>query len=457
MTMLRFHRLAPAMLLTAMLLSTGIAGAQDIDSPTLFFRPHCENPDATQCPFYDVMDPTTLATPQLAGNDMLDMDIVLFNPKSEKIKDIRVWLSYDPAVLQGDKITIVPQFPVIVPGQADFSPQTGQVKIAASATAGQEPGDPFLPLARVTFKVSVNAATGQSPIGFHDLQENLDGHVVVTSTTAPTVNMIVGPLGTLVANIQGTGAPSSVAASSVSAAPSSSSIAPVSSSSVVAVVASSSSVAPVATSSSVSSSSLSSSSSLNSSSSTSSITSSSSTSSAPDSAFELLQVQNVGIGTEDDTLKITWDPLSHPKLQGYNVYYGTLPGRYLQRKSVSVAAVGTIIRDLPRGETYYAAVRGVNDQNKETAFSDEVSVEIGNPATASAVLGSVTNLVDSGPGGEPSHQNKENPLDTVKPPKNVPGGTGVPADFMLLLGTSAATGTLFALRRQLTASKTRPK
>lgn len=139
------------------------------------------------------------------------------------------------------------------------------------------------------------------------------------------------------------------------------------------------------------------------------------------------------------------------------MYYGTLPGRYLQRKSVSVAAVGTVIRDLPQGETYYAAVRGVDDENRETAFSDEVSVEIGNPATASAMLGSVTDLVDNGPGAEPEQETKENPLETIDRPKNVPGDTGAPSAILLLLGSSAAAGTLLALRRQLTASRRFPR
>lgn len=461
MTILRYLRRVPVVLLGAMLLLSNVTFAQDIDSPTLYFRPHCENPDATLCPFYDVKDPTTLSTAPLKPGDELDMDVVLFNPKAEKIKQFRVWLSYDPAVLQGKSVEISPTFPVIVPGQADFAPQSGNVKIASGAADGQEVSAPFVPLVRVKFTVSVNASTVQSPIGFHDFKDGIDGHVVITSLATPTANMIVGPLGSLVADVRSTATPSSVASVAASASSTAAPVIPVPISSAAASSAQPVSSATAQTSSVTTVSSVSSHSSLSSLSSipSSSVSSASSVSSVSSvsTSFELLQVQSVGIGTEGTSLKITWAPLSHPKLQGYNVYYGTLPGRYLQRKSVSVAAVGTVIRDLPRGETYYAAVRGVDDQNRETAFSDEVSVEIGNPATASAVLGSVTNLVDEGPGDDPEHQHGENPLDTVSRPDSVPGGTGLPADLLMLIGSSAATGTLFALRRQLTASRARPR
>ena len=156
------------------------------------------------------------------------------------------------------------------------------------------------------------------------------------------------------------------------------------------------------------------------------------------------------IGTKGSDLYVTWDVLSHPKLQGYNIYYGTAPGSYLQRRSVSVAARGAVIRDLTAGKTYYAAVSGMDDENRESAFSSEVSVEIGNPGTSSSpIIGDIDAIDEEDPGSVAP----ENPLEDPEIPleDGVPGDTGSPSALLLLLLGSAAIGTLFAVRRQVIA------
>ena len=161
------------------------------------------------------------------------------------------------------------------------------------------------------------------------------------------------------------------------------------------------------------------------------------------------------MGTKENLLYITWDLLNYPKLQGYNVYFGTTKGRYLQRRSVSLASRGTVIRDLPSGKTYYVAVRGVDDKTQETAFSAEQSIEIGNPSTSSSpIVGALDMIGEVSPGDVAP----PNPVDRTTRPlqSGVPGKSGVPSALLLLLLGSAAIGTLLACRRQVIAAKTLP-
>lgn len=173
------------------------------------------------------------------------------------------------------------------------------------------------------------------------------------------------------------------------------------------------------------------------------------------SSFSLIQLQSLRLGTRDNILYVTWDLLNHPKLQGYNVYFGATKGRYLQRRSVSLASRGAVIRDLPKGKTYYVAVRGVDDENRETAFSSEESVEIGNPVTStSPILGALEAI------GEESPQviAPENPVEYVQTPltAGVPGKAGSSSGLVLLLIGSAVIGTFLAGRRQFLATHTLP-
>ncbi|NOS68227.1 MAG: hypothetical protein HOO67_07795 [Candidatus Peribacteraceae bacterium] len=430
------RRLVSALAILAMTLMAWPlpAVAQDAPPPTLVVRPHCEFEDQMQCSAFDVADPSTLITSPLKTGDTLDFDIVLWNPTQEKIGNVRMWLSYDAEALEGTVISITPSLPAVVPGQSDFSPLSGYAKIAANAEAGSEPTEAILPIARVTFTVK-NAANGVStPVSFYDQRAGIEGHTFVSTAAAPTQNLLTTPLGALLVQMIPSGPPAQG-----SSAPTSST---------------SASNASAETSASISSASLASSAS-------STATPSTSTSSGSTSAtFSLIQVQNIRISTKENNLYVTWDALSHPKLQGYNVYFGTLRGRYLNRRSVSVASRGSVIRDLPVGKTYYVAVRGVDDKNQETAFSTEASVEIGNPSTSSAPIVGSLDLVSE---VAPSTLSPENPvkdlgmtIDGAVRGVEVPGKSGAPSGVVLLLLASAAIGTLLACRRQAIASRTLP-
>ncbi len=435
------RRLVSSLILTgvaALLMPTRLSAQENV--PMVFLRPHCEQTDQTICPVFDVQDPTTLITPKLNAGDTLDMDLVLWNPTLEAINKIRIWISYDAEALEGKTIVVNHILPTVTPGEADFVALSGYAKIAAGAEPGKEPTDALLPIARLTFTVKPGIAVAGTPLSFYDQRSSTDGHTFVSTVKSSAQNLLMAPLGTLLVQFSPPVVPK---ASSSSVAANSSSVAASESSAVGGLppaadtVTSSSSTSSISSAAAISS------------------TSASSTSSASLS-FGTIQVQNVRVGTKDQLLYVTWDGLNHPKLQGYNVYFGTLAGRYLQRRSVSIAARGTIIRDLPAGKTYFVAVRGVDDGNRETAFSTEASVEIGNPATASSPIIGALETIEEGMVEEIAPVNPvEHPTRPLE--SGVPGKSGSPSGFLLLLLGSAAVGTLLAVRRQVTAAKTLPR
>ncbi len=154
---------------------------------------------------------------------------------------------------------------------------------------------------------------------------------------------------------------------------------------------------------------------------------------APQTAFGLLQVQNLRVTTKDTSAFLGWDPLNSSQLKVYNIYYGTTPGQYIQRKTVEKSMNSLTIHNLPTGTTYYFAVRAVSEQNEESAFSNEVYVTIGNPASSSAPL-----MMDQGVAANLSQD-----AGTVQ------GNTGIPSPLVFLILSSAIIGTAFASRRQL--------
>ncbi|MDD5469476.1 MAG: fibronectin type III domain-containing protein [Candidatus Peribacteraceae bacterium] len=155
-------------------------------------------------------------------------------------------------------------------------------------------------------------------------------------------------------------------------------------------------------------------------------------------AFSLLQVRNPRVTSEGDTAFLKWDDLRSSMLKAYNVYYGATSGQYIQRKTIPGTTANVTIRNLPEGTTYYFAIRAVDMNDEETAFSQEVAVEIGNPTTSTAPL--IASILTDAPG--------ENPF-ARQDVGDLPGSTGTGSTLAILLLISAVIGTIFASRRQL--------
>ena len=159
------------------------------------------------------------------------------------------------------------------------------------------------------------------------------------------------------------------------------------------------------------------------------------------SVFASLQVQGMQVTTKDNSIFVAWATLPSGELKGYNVYYGTTPGRYIQRRSVPATSSTVALQDLSPATQYFLAVRAYNLQDQESAFSQEVAVVVGRPETSNAPLSGYLQRPVQG-----------NPIQT-RGGQVVTGETGMHSTIAILLLVSACIGTAFACRRQFAFSQ----
>jgi hypothetical protein len=420
----RLHALAVvASLLTASLMPFAAYAA---GNATYEFRPHCEGDDDVEnvfggpspdvdgimkltegtCRTFDVRDPSSLQTDVLYTGDTLDMDIVINNPDHRSISRFRAWVAYDPTILEGIDASISPSFPVPTPGESGFAPEEGTLKLSGTATSSVS--KERFAVAHIRFRVLKDSVDG-TPLIFTETTGDIDAKSGVFEGEIPneqnTLSMTVGSL-----YVRLTGAASASSMSSMQTGIVNSS----------AVSSNDAHEAPASASAA----------------STLSIGSiASAASSAMQKAFSLLQVLGLRVTTDGSSVFLAWDALPSSELAGYNVYYGTVSGRYIQRRTVDKAANSLTIRALPVGTTYYFAVRAYNAAGEETVFSQEVGVSVGNPKTSTSPLNA-------------------NSLPTKTPPTGgtVAGETGVSSMLLILILSCAAVGTMIAVRRQMQIS-----
>lgn len=389
------------------------AAGDTMGSNSIFeLRPHCDSVDYraafslppkegimpvmdSECPQYDVKDPQTRQTATLKEGDALDWDLVIHNPTNQPVQRFRAWIAYDPTVLEGELIEIAKAFPTPTPGETDFSQADGMIKVSASADTPQTGAKMIV--ARIRLH-TLSTAQSSVPVTFYDATGRADSHtaIFVRNGTQDT-NIATAVPGSVVVRVT----PSSGSAQSTSASAS----------------------ATVTTSSTA----------------TSTAVPSSAAASAPSNnagIFALLQVQNLRVTTEGGSVFLAWNKLPSADLAGYNLYYGTISGQYVQKRGIDKNATSMTIRALPEGVTYYFAIRGVDADNRETDFSQEVGISVGNPATSTAPLSA--SAIERAPS-------------TPRTGGNVSGETGMASTVALFLFLSAAIGTGLAFRRQLSA------
>lgn len=376
---------------TALVLSLAVAtptlmAAEDV---TLRLEPHCAEQDRTHCPLFDVADASHVVTGKHAVGDLVDMDVVLTGGTGKSIQLVRSWLQYDPQALEARSIDLTPAIAQPMPDEQTIDRQAGQIKIGGNATP--DLASDRVSIARVTFRVL--RATKDTDISFINFQENGSGETAVNTSS---------PDGSTVALLATSPSILTVKLVDVSSASSASS------------VSSDTSSEPLAEQ-----------------------TQSASSVTAASSAFALLQVQDVRVTSRESSIFLGWQPLRSSELKGYNIYYGTVPGTYMQRRAIPSTAGSLVIRDLTPGTTYYLAVRAFNLRDQESVFSQEVSVIVGDPGSSTSPLAA---------GIDQTPLPRGNPIQ-IRGGSEINGSTG--GDIVLVLALlSALIGTAFAAHRE---------
>lgn len=370
---------------------------------------------ALPCPEFAVRDPLSRQTEPLKIGDTLDMDLIMHNPSGLPLQRFRVWIGYDSNVLEGIELTIADAFPTPTPGESDFSIADNYIKV--SGATDQAVNGTKIVLARIIIKVKTAPTIGAA-LSFYDPNGTSTAHSGAFTGEGDTEENVASTVqGSLAIRMQSAAA----SAASSSAAPVASSGASSISSAALAPVVSS--VPPLIASSAPASS------------------AASSVAAPIANVFAKLQVQALRVTTEGSSAFLAWNPLPSAELAGYNLYYGSISGKYLQRRSIDRSGQTATIRALPVGQTYYFAVRAVNGSGEESDFSQEVAVTIGNPATSTSPLSGA--LIDGGPQGNSPDTNG-----------TVSGDSGPGTWLMIFAAASAIMGTLLAFRRQWTATST---
>lgn len=389
-----------------------IGGGLDDLSTSFFIGIAGESADM-ECPLFSIRDPLTRETPILKKDDLLDMDLILIQDENLPIHRVRAWLAYDPAILQGDSIETGDDFPETAPGEKDFASSEGYIKIDVSSPAGKQ--NKQMVIARIRMRAG-NPAVASTPISFYNATGTLEGHTMVISGNGSDARNILFPeLGSLLVRLDAeinansnpqplTPDPPAPPLSNGPSTPQPTKPLP----------PNTPPSAPIPMPPPIPQ--------------------------KPATPFTLLQVQNVGVTTEGTNIFVGWDALSTPDLIGYNVYYASRSGEYIHKRSLDATATSTIVRDLPIGIKYFFAIRGVNRAQQESAFSHEVAVSVGSPATSTAPL--AASMIPKAPPA----------LRTPLGAPAVPGQTGISSWIGGAIVGIALIGTILAIRKQLLLS-----
>lgn len=341
-------------------------------------RPHCA---ADPCALFPTRDPITQETPLLATGETLDMDLILKNPLHQEISRVRAWLAYDPTMLEGTLLSLADAFPLPFPGEDVFSSKEGYMKLNASTSTGGRTEETIL-VARLQMRV-LSAPGASTTLSFYDAGILPENHTGIFRGSGLLEQGILNPssLGQLLVRLRKEG-------TNMQAAPEKP-------------------IPPPAED-------------------------------QPEGIFTLLQVQKLSVTTEGSSVFLAWNPLPSSRLIGYNLYYGTVSGKYLQRRSMDSATTSLTLRSLPPNTQYFFAVRGVADAQTETAFSQEATIAVGDPGSSSAPLRG--NVV-------------EQSRPRARTQRDLAGHTGTPSILLLILLVSAGIGSALACRRQCIASR----
>jgi hypothetical protein len=379
-------------------------------------RPHCEEGSQTPCREFPLYDSEHAITTGLTAGSFLDLDIVVTNPGRQRLQSIQSWLEYDSAVLRGKEVRIADTFPLVAPGEQTFEDSDGLVKLGASNVSGGAREEEIL-FARVTFEVIARGEDLSHAVKFHEFsllgQEGKTKVLLVED--GKTVNVLrTRPLDLLL--YFGEGAPPTTVPQPGTLPLPGTTIPPgnqpPANQPPIVIPPPGGTVPPIVT----------------------------------DPDFARLQVQGLQVTTDSgnagNNVYLRWQELLDPRISGYNLYYGTVSGQYIQRRTVSAQTTGITARGLPAGKRYFFAVTAFNTSEQESDFSYEVAVVVSDPGSSTAPFTIVATPDEDGgrDGGTLPG--------SVTPGKGVPGQTGMPLLFIPILLILASLSAVFFRRKK---------
>ncbi|MEK7137555.1 MAG: fibronectin type III domain-containing protein [Patescibacteria group bacterium] len=396
-------------------------------------RPHCEEGSQTPCREFPLYDSERAITAGLTAGSFLDLDIVVTNPGRQRLQSIQSWLEYDSAVLRGREIRIADTFPLVAPGEQAFDASAlrqssgqaplgtssggdGLVKLGASNVSGGAREEEIL-FARVTFEVIARGEDLSHAVKFHEFsllgQEGKTKVLLVED--GKTVNVLrTRPLDLLL--YFGEGAPPTTVPQPGTLPLPGTTIPPGNQPPAhqppIVIPLPGGTVPPIVT----------------------------------DPDFARLQVQGLQVTTDSgnagNNVYLRWQELLDPRVSGYNLYYGTVSGQYIQRRTVSAQTTGITVRGLPAGKRYFFAVTAFNTSEQESDFSYEVAVVVSDPGSSTAPFTIVATPDEAGgrDGGTLPG--------SVTPGKGVPGQTGMPLLLIPILLILASLSAVFFRRKK---------
>ena len=267
--------------------------------------------------------------------DEVEMDLILKNPGARPVISVRSWLQYDPSALEG--VQIVTQdspFTLSAPGEDGFDPTEGHVKIGRSNISGGVT-DVETVVATIRFKVKT-ASKMTTLVEPYDYQVSELGHVSVNIIEAGfPLNILSEEPEDAELNLNPNGVSSGGNNNNGSDEP---------------------------------------------------IGGNDNQNDNPPVVIQYLdRPENLKIKTDESgTVYLKWDMKEdEPNRAGYNVYYGKTSGQYSRRRSV-----GNVSSDqfdnLNYGEAYYFAITAYDQANRESDYSDEVGIIVGEPLSTTS-------------------------------------------------------------------------
>lgn len=277
------------------------------------------------------------------GDEFL-VDIVLKNPNQNNIISVRSWLDFDSSVLEAVSIdSSKSKFTLVAPGEDFVSNTDEKVKIGRSNISGGVK-DLETTVATVKFKVISNSKLNSS-IDFYDYQVSELGHtsVNIIDQNFP-LNILSNKPKSLILNINSSGSSQNDAL--VNNPP----------------------VNEVDTSQETNYGG-----NINNT-----------------NTYILSPVSNLKINTGLNYVDLLWDKSNDINTKGYNIYYGRQSASYTRLKTIGNTNKYRL-DNLENNQTYYFAVKAYDQFNKESAYSNEVGIIVGQPLSSTSPF---PNLID---------------------------------------------------------------